>query len=76
MNLTDYRVTPMALVYATVERLAAARGVAIVQSEVIGLLPREALAAAAAAVPALGTAHAHQVLEDRLVEHGLPPDSP
>jgi glutamate formiminotransferase / formiminotetrahydrofolate cyclodeaminase len=76
MNLTDYRVTPMALVYEEVRSLAAARGTRIAQSEIIGLVPRAALEAARQSVPWLGEAHAHQVLEDRLVAHGLPPASP
>jgi len=66
MNLTDYRITPMSQVFAHVEREAARLGVGICESEVVGLLPREALEEAAALVPWLGSQHRHQVLEDRL----------
>ena len=66
MNLTDYRITPMSRVFAWVERQAAERGVAILESEVIGLLPRDAFDEAAAHVPWLADQHRHQVLEDRL----------
>ncbi|HEY8549449.1 MAG TPA: glutamate formimidoyltransferase [Vicinamibacterales bacterium] len=76
MNLTDYRVTPMAVVYEAVRSKAAARGVGIAESEIIGLVPKAAYEELARAVPWLGVAHAHQVLEDRMREHGLPDASP
>ncbi|MBE0528585.1 MAG: glutamate formimidoyltransferase [Thermoleophilia bacterium] len=43
MNLTDYRVTSMADVVGAVGERAAAVGVAIRESEVVGLLPEDAL---------------------------------
>ena len=43
MNLTDYRVTSMADVVAAIEERADDAGVAIRESEVIGLLPQDAL---------------------------------
>jgi glutamate formiminotransferase len=43
MNLTDFRVTPPHVVFAEVGRLAAAAGVAVAQSELIGLIPAKAL---------------------------------
>jgi glutamate formiminotransferase len=43
MNLTDYRVTSVLRAYEAVEREARARGVEVVESEVVGLVPREAL---------------------------------
>ncbi|MCY3712920.1 MAG: glutamate formimidoyltransferase [Gemmatimonadetes bacterium] len=43
MNLTDYRQTGMARAYATVARLAEAQGVEVLESELIGLAPRDAL---------------------------------
>ena len=42
MNLTDFRQTPLHVVYEEVERLAAAEGVVVVGSELIGLLPQDA----------------------------------
>ncbi len=44
MNLTNYAVTPMPVVFDAVRREAAARGVAILDSEIIGLVPAAALA--------------------------------
>jgi glutamate formiminotransferase len=43
MNLTDFEQTPLHVVYAEVERLAAERHVAIAETELIGLLPRKAM---------------------------------
>jgi len=43
MNLTDFERTPVHVVYAEVERLAAAYGVAVEESELIGLMPRRAI---------------------------------
>ena len=44
MNLTDYRKTSMRLVFDLINELARARGVAVLHSELIGLVPRDALA--------------------------------
>ena len=43
MNLTDYRVTSMAAVFARIRQLAAECGVGIDSSEIIGLIPNAAL---------------------------------
>ena len=43
MNLTNYRVTPILKVFEEVERLASDAHVEVVESELIGLAPREAL---------------------------------
>jgi glutamate formiminotransferase / 5-formyltetrahydrofolate cyclo-ligase len=43
MNLTDYRQTSLRSVFDFIERQARARGVDILHSELIGLLPRDAL---------------------------------
>ena len=42
MNITDFRVTPMRQVHATVNRLAQRHGVLIEDSELIGLIPQDA----------------------------------
>lgn len=42
MNITDFRLTPMATVYATVERLAREHGTSIAEGELIGLVPAAA----------------------------------
>ncbi len=43
MNLTDYEVTPPYVVFQAIERQAAEYGVSVAGSEVIGLIPRQAL---------------------------------
>ncbi|HEU5341418.1 glutamate formimidoyltransferase [Edaphobacter sp.] len=42
MNITDFRVTPMRQVYATVSHLAQRHGVLIEDAELIGLIPEDA----------------------------------
>lgn len=66
MNLTDFRVTPMHVVFERVQQAAEAHDTRIHDSEIIGLVPRAALAAAAPHAPFLAERHAGQVLEDRL----------
>jgi glutamate formiminotransferase len=48
MNLTDFEVTPLHRVFDAIHRLASERGVAIAGSEIIGLMPQQALEFAAA----------------------------
>ena len=43
MNLTDYRVTSMGAVYDAVSAAAAGYGVGIMESEIVGLVPADAL---------------------------------
>ena len=47
MNLTDYRRTNMAQAYDAVVRLSEAEGVKVLESELVGLAPRDALGGAA-----------------------------
>lgn len=46
INLTDYHVTPVHLVLEEARRLAAERGLVVTGSEIVGLVPYEALRAA------------------------------
>jgi glutamate formiminotransferase len=48
MNVCDFQATGLERAYREIERLAAERGVAIVESELVGLAPREALPAGVA----------------------------
>lgn len=68
MNLTDYRKTPIARAMEMVRREAARYGVAVARSEVVGLLPAEALLDAAAYYLQLEGFSPAQVLENRLEE--------
>ena len=47
MNLTDYRETNMVQAFHTITRLAEAEGIGILESELVGLVPRAALGGAA-----------------------------
>ena len=44
MNLTDYHQTPVHVAFEAVKRAATLKGVAVVKSELVGLIPQEALA--------------------------------
>lgn len=68
MNLTDYRVTSMADVVGAIGERAAAAGVVIRESEIVGLLPQDALVQLAkSALYATGLSKA-QVLEARVLD--------
>ena len=68
MNLTDYRVTSMSDVVAAIAERAAAAGVPIRESEVVGLLPQDALVRLAqSALYATGFSR-DQVLEARVLD--------
>ncbi|MFO0982500.1 MAG: glutamate formimidoyltransferase [Planctomycetota bacterium] len=43
MNLTNFQVTPVLEVFREIKRLAAEKGVAVLESELVGLAPRAAL---------------------------------
>ena len=66
MNLTNYRKTPIALVVETIRREAQRYGVDIHHSELVGLIPQEALVDAAVWYTQLDQFEADQVLENRL----------
>ncbi len=66
MNLTDFEQTPPRAVYTEVCRLAAQAGVAIEESELIGLIPRKALENTSAEELKLKDFDAQRILENRL----------
>ncbi len=68
MNLTDYRRTPVHRVVEMIRREAARYGVSVVESELIGLIPNEALVEAAEFYLQLGGFSSHQILENRLAD--------
>ena len=67
MNLTNFRKTPIALVVETIRREALRYGAAIHHSELVGLVPQEALVDAAVWYTQLDSFDPQQVLENRLV---------
>jgi glutamate formiminotransferase/formiminotetrahydrofolate cyclodeaminase len=68
MNLTNYRETPIARVVETIRREAQRYGVGIHHSELVGLIPQEALIDAAVWYTQLDGFDKEQVLEYRLVD--------
>jgi glutamate formiminotransferase len=66
MNLTDFEQTPLHVVFDAVKREAAAHGVEIAGSEIIGLLPKKALEDAAAHYLQCENFESGRVLENRL----------
>jgi glutamate formiminotransferase len=66
MNLTDYEQTGLNTVFEMVSRLAAERGVEIEESELIGMMPREALERAAAGFLKLRGFDSNRVVENRI----------
>ncbi len=66
MNLTDYRRTPIHRVMALIRDEAARYGVPVVESEIVGLVPGEALIDAARHALQLHRLRPEQVLENRL----------
>ena len=66
MNLTNFEQTPIERVFEAVKREAARHGVAVLESEIVGLVPSAALAAAAAHYLQLAHFTSAQVLEHRL----------
>jgi glutamate formiminotransferase/formiminotetrahydrofolate cyclodeaminase len=73
MNLTDFRETPIARVVETIRREAARYGVGIHHSELVGLIPQEALVDAAVWYTQLDGFDKEQILETRL--HDAPASS-
>lgn len=70
MNLTNYQKTPIALVVETIRREAQRYGVGIQHSELVGLIPQEALIDAAIWHTQLDAFDKEQVLESRLYAGG------
>lgn len=66
MNLVDFTQTPLHVVMDEVSRLAAERGVAVERSELIGLIPQEAMLQAAAHYLKLPDFHRLQVVENAI----------
>jgi glutamate formiminotransferase len=66
MNLTDFEQTSVHTVFDTVRLLAAARGVEVADSELIGLLPRQVVETAFAHFVKLPSFDSTRVIENRL----------
>jgi len=66
MNLTDFDKTPVNIAFAAVRDLARQRGVSVASCEIIGLIPRKALAQSEEWLPTVENFHPGLILEDRL----------
>jgi glutamate formiminotransferase len=66
MNLTNFEKTPMFRVFETVKREAERYGVAVLESEIVGLVPSAALTSAAGFYLQIEGFRADQVLENKL----------
>lgn len=68
MNMTDYRRSPLHRVFETIKAEATHRGVAVVDSEIVGPVPMEVLVDVSSYVLQLRDFEDDQVLEARLLE--------
>jgi glutamate formiminotransferase len=66
MNLTNYEKTPVLRVFEAVRREAERHGVAVLESEIVGLVPAAALVDTARQVLQLEQFTSAQILETRL----------
>ncbi|HME09772.1 MAG TPA: glutamate formimidoyltransferase [Bryobacteraceae bacterium] len=71
INLTDYEQTPLHAVFEAVAGEARALGAGILESEIIGLLPRQAMEQAAAHFLKCGNFHSGLIIENALSENAL-----
>jgi glutamate formiminotransferase/glutamate formiminotransferase/formiminotetrahydrofolate cyclodeaminase len=67
MNVEDWEVSPLHEIVAAIEREAAARGIEVAGSELVGLMPAGAAAAAAGALLRIDGFDASRLLEVRLL---------
>jgi glutamate formiminotransferase len=68
INMTNFEKTPLHRVFETVKSEASRHGVAVVGSEIVGLVPQAALLAAAEHYLRLEADPGPQVLENKLLE--------
>jgi glutamate formiminotransferase/formiminotetrahydrofolate cyclodeaminase len=75
MNLTSYRYTPVHRVFEMIKREAARYGVNVVSSEIVGLIPEQALLDASAFYLQIENFAPQMVLESHLDEMEVTPES-
>ena len=71
MNITDFHLTPMPSVFASLEKLAADHGTSIAEGELIGLIPEDAYDAGAAWVKVIPDFDADEKILERKLSHPL-----
>jgi len=72
MNITDFEVTPLSLVYSTVEKLAVRHKLLLAEGEVIGLIPEAACERESEWMRQLGEFDAATKILERRLESPLP----
>ncbi len=65
-NITDFEQTPIWTVYSEIARLAAESGIEVLESELIGLVPRKAIDATSPEMLKLSHFDSQRVLENRI----------
>jgi len=68
MNMTNYRKTPLFRVFETIKREAARYGVNVLSSEIVGMIPMEAMVDVCAFYLQLEDFKMEQVIEKRMLE--------
>jgi len=68
MNMVNYRLTPLFRVFETIKREAERYGVNIIGSEIVGLIPMEAIVDVTRFYLQLEDFKYEQILEKRLLE--------
>jgi glutamate formiminotransferase len=71
MNLLDTRRTPLSVVFERIRDEAAQHGVRVLESELVGLLPAEAIAEVARRALGFGRLDANAILETRVLQRVL-----
>jgi glutamate formiminotransferase len=66
MNITSFELAPLSMVYAEVARLARDKGIELAESELVGLIPRDALKGTSPEALGLRSFDPQRVLENRL----------
>ncbi len=66
MNLTDYKVTSVSRAFEQVSKHAKNLGVSVLESEIVGLVPLDALTETAVSYLKLTNFHSNQIIENRL----------
>ena len=66
MNLTDYRRTPLSVALASVAREAAREGIEIAGTELVGLVPQDAVDGSAGGTPMFDVIRPHRTIEAQL----------
>jgi len=72
MNITDFNLTPMPSVFATLEKIASSHGTKIFEGELIGLIPEAAYDADAAWVKVIPNFDPSEKILERKLDHPLP----